>query len=137
MDGVIAHDEAERLRSVIEGALDASGGGHAAASGHAREALLRVIDVLESTGSAVVLPADAFLSTQQAADILGVSRMTVVRLIERGELESEGGGVHRRISAAELERYREISAARRRTALRDLALDIDDDTPPDRAISTR
>lgn len=98
--------------------------------------MLRVVEVLESSGGVVVLPADALLSTQQTAELLGVSRMTVVRLIDRGELDSEGGGAHRRISAAELERYRRISAARRRTALSELAQDIDD-TSPDRVVDTR
>lgn len=137
MTGVIAHDEAARLRSAIEGALDVQMGSDGATSGQARDALLRVVEVLESSGGVVVLPADALLSTQEAAEVLGVSRMTVVRLIDRGELGSEGGGVHRRINAAELERYRRIRASRRRSAVRELAHDIADDTPPDRVISSR
>ena len=137
MTGVIAHDEAQRLRSVIEGALDAPAGNDARTPGQAREALLRVVEVLESSGGVVVLPADALLSTQQAAELLGVSRMTVVRLIDRGELNGEGGGVHRRINAAELERYRRLSTARKRAALRELTQDIADDTPPDRVINSR
>ncbi|MFT0846765.1 helix-turn-helix domain-containing protein [Actinomycetaceae bacterium L2_0104] len=137
MTGVIAHDEAQRLRSAIEGAFAVPTNGSSGAPGQARDALLRVIEVLESSGDAVVLPADALLSTQQAAELLGVSRMTVVRLIDRGELEAEGGGVHRRISAAELERYRRASAERRRTALSALVQDVAEDAPPDRVISTR
>lgn len=121
---------------MIKGALDGPAG-DTAVSARARDALLRVVEVLESSGDAVVLPADTLLSTQQAAELLGVSRMTVVRLIDRGELQVEGGAVHRRISAAELERYRQASAERRRAAVRDLAQDIPDDTPPDRVISTR
>ncbi|MGP9724762.1 helix-turn-helix domain-containing protein [Corynebacterium sp. AOP40-9SA-29] len=93
--------------------------------------------MLESSGGAVVLPADALLSTQQAAELLGVSRMTVVRLIDRGELTVAGGGVHRRVSAAELERYRRASAGHRRAALVALAQDVTEDTPPDRVIHTR
>ncbi len=137
MTGMIAHNEAQRLRSAIEDAIGVPTGSGAAIPGEARDALLRVVEVLESSGGAVVLPADALLSTQQAAELLGVSRMTVVRLIDRGELEAEGGGVHRRISAAELERYRKASVARRRTALRELAQDVAEDTRPDRVISTR
>lgn len=134
---MIAHEEAERLRSAINGALDVPTGNSGGTPEQARDALLRVVEVLESSGRAVVLPADAPLSTQQAADLLGVSRMTVVRLIDRGELESQGGGVHRRISAAELERYRRSSTTRKRNALRELTHDIADETPPDRVISTR
>lgn len=137
MTGVIAHDEAQRLRSAIVGALDVPGNNSAEIPGRARDALLRVVEVLESSGDAIIFPAEALLSTQQAAELLGVSRMTVVRLIDRGELAVEGGGIHRRISAAELGRYRAASTERRRTALATLAQDIAEDTPPDRVINTR
>lgn len=136
MNGAIAHDQAERLRSVLdevfrelEGAPDVPDS--------ARDAFLRLVDVLESNADAVVLPSDTLISTQQAAELLGVSRMTVVRLIDRGDLAAEGGGVHRRVSASELVRYRAASASRRRAALRGLAQEIDDDTPPDEVVSTR
>lgn len=137
MTGVIAHDEALRLRSVIDQALSAPTGDSKAVSDSARAALYRVLEVLESSAGAVVLPSDAFVSTQQAADLLGVSRMTVVRLVDRGELVADGGGVHRRIAAAELERYRLASTARRRAAMRELAQDVAEDTPADRVVSTR
>ncbi len=80
---------------------------------------------------------DTVVSTQKAAELLGVSRMTVVRLIDRGELAAEGGGVHRRIAVAELARYRAASAARRTAALHSLAQEISGDTPPDQVIITR
>ncbi|HBX80070.1 MAG TPA: DNA-binding protein, partial [Propionibacteriaceae bacterium] len=85
----------------------------------------------------VVLPADALVGTQEAAELLGVSRMTVVRLIDRGELSAQGGSVHRKIAAAEIERYRTATLTRRRAALHELAQDVTDDLPADRAISTR
>lgn len=137
MTGRIARATAEQLRAAIADVLDDSPEAKAGADCPARDALLRVVAVLESNGDAVVLPADALVSTQQAAELLGVSRMTVVRLIDRGELSAEGGGVHRRISAEEIERYRAAAAARRRAALHDLAQDLPEDMPADQVISTR
>jgi len=136
MTGPIAHDQAQRLRAALDGVFRDSDGSPEV-SDSARDAFLRLVDVLESSAEAVVLPSDAFVSTQQAADFLGVSRMTVVRLIDRGELSAEGGGVHRRIRASELARYRAVSTNRRVAALHDLAREIGDDTPPDQVISTR
>lgn len=136
MTGAIAHEQAQRLRSALEGVFrelqDSPD-----VSDSTRDAFLRLVDVLESNAEAVVLPADTLLGTQQAADLLGVSRMTVVRLIDRGELATEGGGVHRRITASEVARYRADSTRRRRAALQDLAHEIGVDTPPDEVISTR
>lgn len=139
MAGAIAHDQAERLRAALAGLLPDPGESVVGGSVSARDTFLRLVDVLESSAEAVVFPSETFLGTQQAADLLGVSRMTVVRLIDRGELPAEGGGVHRRVAAAELARYRTSRAAARRSALRGLAQDIgeDTDTPPDHVIRTR
>ncbi len=136
MTGALAHDQAQRLRAAVEGMFRDSGDSPDA-SAPARDAFLRLVDVLELNAEAVVLPSDTLVSTQQAADLLGVSRMTVVRLIDRGELAAEGGGVHRRITASELARYRAVSTHRRRAALHDLAQEIGEGTPPDQVISTR
>lgn len=136
MPAAIAHNQAQRLREALDGVFHEAGGS-LDISDAARDAFLRLVDVLESSAEAVVLPSDTLVSTQQAADLLGVSRMTVVRLIERGELSAEGGGVHRRIAASELARYRVAIATRRRAALHALAQEIGDATPPDRVIETR
>lgn len=131
MAGAIAHTEAEALRATLEQTTQAI-------SPEARNAFLQLIAVLESSPDAVVLPVDDSLSTQQAAELLGVSRMTVVRLIDRGDITAEaGGGSHRRVAVSELARYRRDTASRRQRALSDLALDIDEDTPPDRVVNTR
>ena len=132
MSGAIAHDQAQRLREALEDALRRSG--HEQDS--TRDAFLRLVEVLETSPTAVVLPADDLLSTHEAAALLGVSRMTVVRLIERGKLTSQGGGVHRRIAASEVARYRDDAATRKRTALQGLADEIDQ-APADQVIRTR
>ena len=133
MAGAIAHDEAQHLRSALSKVLRAS----PELPASALAAFGRLVDVLESSAYAVVFPADETVSTQQAAALLGVSRMTVVRLIDRGELAAEGGAVHRRIFVSELARYQAESSRRRRTAMVELGEDINDSTPPDRVIETR
>lgn len=136
MSGAIAHEQAQQLRKVLGDVL-AAPRGTARTSPPAFDAFLRLVDILETNPSAVVLPADELLSSQEAADLLGVSRMTVVRLIDKGDLHATGGGVHRRVSASEVARYREFAAARRSKALRGLAREIGDDTPADQIIQTR
>ncbi len=136
MGGAIAHDQAQRLRAAVDDVLRGSERDDDVTPS-ARGALLRLVDVLESSPDAVVFPADSLLGTQQAAELLGVSRMTVVRLIDRGELAASGGGVHRRIAASELARYQAARAVRRRSALIRMAGEIGDDTAPDRIVTTR
>lgn len=137
MSGVIEHDQARRLQAAVEEALEATSQELPEATAKFRTAMQRVLTVMESSNDVVVLAQDELLSTQQVADALGVSRMTVVRLIDRGELAAEGGGVHRRITAGELGRYRLVSAQRRRAAMQRLTDQIDEDIPADRVIRTR
>ena len=102
-----------------------------------RAAFEQLVEVLESSPDAVVLPSEATISTGQAAELLGVSRMTVVRLIDRGHITADNGGTHRRIPASELARYRSRTFDRRHAALQRLAGEIGDDTPPDTIVTTR
>jgi len=107
-------------------------------SASARDALLRTVGALENSPDVVVLPANEFLTTSQAAEILGVSRMTVSRLIDHGELEAERpGSSHRRIAATDLAAYMERRRSARHRAVHTLTEDITADLPPDSPVITR
>lgn len=133
MARAIAQDEASRLRDAVDVALR----GAPEITDSARAAFARLVDVLESSDDAVVFPAEATVSTSQAAALLGVSRMTVVRLVDRGEMRAETSAVHRRIPVTELARYQAETRTRRRSAMAELAGDVTEDTPADRVIETR
>jgi excisionase family DNA binding protein len=73
-------------------------------------------------GDAVTLvPVSQMLSTQQAADILNVSRPFLISLLEKGEIEHTLVGRHRRIRAECLFTYKQARDERRSKALADLA----------------
>jgi excisionase family DNA binding protein len=60
------------------------------------------------------------ISTGQAADLLGVSRRTIVQLIERGDLSATRIGTRRRLEAADVLALRERARSERRATLRDV-----------------
>jgi excisionase family DNA binding protein len=72
----------------------------------AGRAVLALLEELASGNAVHLVPADAELTTQQAADLLGISRTYVVRLIDDGKLSAHLVGTHRRLRAADVLAYR-------------------------------
>ncbi|WP_374248655.1 helix-turn-helix domain-containing protein [Thermomonas sp.] len=87
-------------------------------------ALRLLVDILANMaqGNAIsVVPIHAELTTQQAADFLGVSRPHLVGLVDRNEIPHHKVGTHRRIYFRDLLEYRKASLAQSATALDALA----------------
>jgi excisionase family DNA binding protein len=63
------------------------------------------------------------ISSQTAADILGISRQNMVRLLDRGEIPSLRVGSHRRVRVDDLAIYRAPRDQSRRSALATLTAD--------------
>lgn len=86
-------------------------------------ALVRVLEVLARGADVAVLPLDEEITTQEAADLLGISRPTLVKLIETGRLRCRTPGAHRRLRVTDVLTYRDVQEAERRAALDDLVLE--------------
>jgi excisionase family DNA binding protein len=84
--------------------------------------LLKEAVQLMQAGHAVSLVSDKQqVSTQRAADILGVSRPYLIKLIECGELPCIMTGSHRRVYLTDVMAYATRRDARRHAALNELA----------------
>lgn len=80
--------------------------------------LLKEIARNMQLGRAVVLiPENQQVTTQRAADLLGVSRPHLVKLLEAGELPYHKAGSHRRIYLKDLIAYQKRRDAERKAAL--------------------
>ena len=79
---------------------------------------LRQIAVASAAGRRVtVVPNEVDLTTQQAAELLNVSRQYVVRLVDEGKLPATKTGTHRRLRLADVLAYKSVRDAERREAL--------------------
>ena len=85
------------------------------------QVLMQMLRPLGRGDAVVLVPLDQMLTTQQAADILNVSRPYLIGLLERGAICFEMVGRHRRIRAADVLAYKEARDERRAAALDALA----------------
>jgi len=83
--------------------------------------LLEMLRLVSSGRGFRMIPIEAELTTQQAADLLNVSRPFLVKLLEEGEIPFAKTGRHRRVRADDLFAYKERRDAARSKALSDLA----------------
>jgi excisionase family DNA binding protein len=83
--------------------------------------LLRIIDDLAEGRPVMYASANQDLTTQVAANCLGMSRQFFVGLLEKGEIPFHRVGKHRRITFRDLLAYRQQRDQRRHQAVNDLA----------------
>lgn len=93
--------------------------------------LVQVVESLRAGRAVSVAPRSTTLTTQQAADLLGVSRPTVVRLIDENEIPGERIGTRRRVLLNDVLAYRERRRQRQYDFLAETAVDLDDEGDPE------
>ncbi|MFG2043387.1 helix-turn-helix domain-containing protein [Dactylosporangium sp. NPDC048998] len=90
-------------------------------------AVRQVVEALRQGLAVTVVPQTQTLTTQQAADLLGVTRPTVIKLLDEGKIPFERSGTHRRILLRDLLAYRQQRRSEQYAALDATGVKLDDE----------
>lgn len=118
-----AREAARRSRLVAEprAKLVRSDGASVELTDELVEVLVVAAENLAQNRAVTLLPTDQQLTTQQAADMLGVTRPTLTKLVDRGDIPCQMVGRHRRITLRDLLAYQDHQSSQRRAALQEMA----------------
>jgi excisionase family DNA binding protein len=83
--------------------------------------LERVAEVMARGDSITVVPVGREVTTQQAADLLNVSRQYLVRLLDEGRIPFRKTGKHRRVRIEDVLSFKQTRDRDRRAGLRELS----------------
>lgn len=126
------------LRAHGRPALVAGDGTHIELPDELYEVLKDVVAALSQGLAITVAPQHTVLTSGQAADLLGVSRPTLVRLLEAGEIPFDKPGRHRRIRLGDLLAYQQRARRARAAGLDEMVRASEDagvyDLPDDARI---
>jgi excisionase family DNA binding protein len=75
--------------------------------------LKEVLEAMANGMAITVMPRHTMLTTQEAADLLGISRPTLVKLLADGEIPFEQRGRHRRLLLTDVLDYQQRSRVER------------------------
>ncbi len=98
--------------------------------------LRQVVDALSHGLAVTVAPQTQVVTTQQAAEILGISRPTLIRILDAGQVPYERTGKHRRLLLRDVLSYRERRRSEQRAVLDSLAVPLDEEDDLDQMLAT-
>ncbi|QPZ38304.1 helix-turn-helix domain-containing protein [Paramicrobacterium chengjingii] len=90
------------------------------------QVLRRVVAAIRTGLSVTISPTSQTLTTQQAADLLGISRPTLIKILDEDKLPYTRSGSHRRIALIDVFDYRERRRQEQYAAIEALSVEIDE-----------
>ena len=88
--------------------------------------LVEILDDMASGRAVTIVPKNAELTTQQAADFLNVSRPFLIQLLEEKKIPCRKVGTHRRVRFEDVRHYKEAIDTERRKVLDALAAEAEE-----------
>lgn len=84
------------------------------------KAFIKIVSEISKGESVAIEALETQMTTQEAADYLGYSRPTLIKLLDEYDVEVNKVGRHRRISFSEVKKLQFLIQSRQQQAIRDL-----------------
>lgn len=127
-ESLMARETSQLLKSHLQNSdplrirlLDDPGNGTIEVPQPAVQMLVHLLEEMARGNAVTLMPVHAELTTQEAADMLSISRLSLIKLLEEGKIEYRKAGMYRRIRVKSLMAYKRLADANRRAALAELA----------------
>lgn len=92
------------------------------------DVLVKAVEAMRKGLAVTITPSSMTLTTQQAAELLGLTRPTLVKLLDAGKIPFEKPATHRRVRLEDVLSFKNERKAEQYAALAALG-DIDDEDP--------
>ncbi|MEN9619956.1 MAG: hypothetical protein RL499_149 [Actinomycetota bacterium] len=91
--------------------------------------LVHVTDAMSRGMAVTIAPRSTTLTTSQAAELLGISRPTLIKFLDEGRISFTKVNSHRRLSLHDVLQFQKARQAEQYAALEAMRVDVDDDAP--------
>ena len=126
-DFLAAHEDRHGERPVVPYVLSGpEPGDRVEVPQEVHRVLLHVVRALKAGKAVTIAPQTTMLTTQQAADLLNVSRPTLVKLLDEGRIPFERPSTRRQVRLADVLAYLAERREAQYAALAATAVDLDD-----------
>ncbi|MEK6606986.1 MAG: excisionase family DNA-binding protein [Myxococcota bacterium] len=115
----------KKVRTVQVRPEGEAGGASVTIPREAFDLFLEVLGQMANGNAVTIVPVHAELTTQQAADLMNVSRPFLVKLLEDEKIPSRKVGAHRRVRAEDVIAYKQADDVRRKAILDELTAEAE------------